>query len=103
MATIHFVKDGKRSNGNRVTKSLHVSADRAAEKIGHFEFRYSEKPPTINPEIRTGDWAEYKHTVLEIENGESAPPFSKTGYYYIVGLAPTECKRLLDVSDPLVD
>ncbi|MFQ6311835.1 hypothetical protein [Lysobacter capsici] len=100
MATVHFVKDGKRSNGERVTKSAVVSAANAADKIGRFDFRYSEIPPTINAEVQTSDWAEYKHVVLEIAQGESAPPFSKPGYYYIVGVTPAECKRLLDISDP---
>lgn len=102
MAIVHFVKDGKRSNGDRVTKSVDVSATTAAEGIGHFDSRYTETPPTINPEVQTSDWAEYKHVVLEIEQGESAPPFSKPGYYYMVGLTPAECKRLLDVSAPSV-
>ena len=102
MATIHFVKEGKRANGERVTTSIDVSATAAAESFGHFDSRYGETPPTINREVRTSDWAEYKHVVLEIESGESAPPFSKPGYYYIVGLTPAECQRLLSVSAPSV-
>lgn len=102
MATVHFVKDGKLPNGERVTKSAAVSAATAADKIGHFDSRYTESPPTINPEVHTSDWAEYKHVVLEIEQGDSAPPFSKPGYYYMPGLTPAECKRLLSVSAPSV-
>ncbi|MFZ7097186.1 hypothetical protein ACOPJQ_05055 [Luteimonas dalianensis] len=102
MATVHFVKDGKRPNGERITKSADVSASSAAATLGRFSSRYTETPPTINPEIQGSDWAEYKHVVLEIEQGESAPPFSKQGYYHIVGLTPAECKRLLDVSAPSV-
>lgn len=98
MATVHFVKDGKLSNGERVTNSADVSVTVAVDKIGHFDVRYMETPPTINPEVRTSDWAEYKHVVLEIEQGEGAPPFSKPGYYYIPSLTPAECKRLLGIS-----
>lgn len=102
MATVHFVKDGKRPNGDRITTSAEVSASLAAEKLGGFDSRYAATAPTINPEIQASDYAEFKHVVLEIEQGESAPPFSKPGYYYIVGLTATECKRLLDLPAPLV-
>ena len=100
MATVHFVKDGKLQNGERITKSFDVSASIAANKLGRFDSRYTETPPTINPNVQASDWAEYKHVVLEIEQDESAPPFSKTGYYYIAGLTPAECKRLLDIRAP---
>jgi hypothetical protein len=102
VATVHFVKDGKRPNGERITKSADVSAATAAEKIGRFDFHYTETPPTINPEVRASDWAEYKHVVLEIAQGESAPPFSKPGFYYIADFTPAECQRLLDISAPSV-
>lgn len=72
MATIHFVKDGKRSNGERITKSVEVSVSAVTEKLGRFDSRYSNTPPTINTSVQASDWAEYKHVVLEIEQGESA-------------------------------
>lgn len=100
MATVHFVKEGKLPNGERVTMSSDVSASGAAKRIVGFDFRYTETPPTINPELRPSEWTEYKHVVLEIKEGESVPPFSKPGYYYIIGLTPAECKRLLDVLAP---
>jgi hypothetical protein len=102
MATVHFAKDGKRPNGERFTTSAHVLASSAAEELGHFQSRYTETPPTINPEVQASDLAGYRHVVLEISPGEGASPFSKPGYYYIIGLTPTECKRLLDVSAPTV-
>ena len=102
MATIHFVKDGKRVNGERVTTSAEVSTVLAAEKLGNFNCRRSDTPPTINPEVRTSDWAEYKHVVLEVEDDEGIPPFSTPGYYYIIGLTPSECKQLLGISTPSV-
>lgn len=98
MATIHFVKDGKCSNGERITTSADVSASTAAAKLGRFDSRYTETPPTINPEVQASDLVEYKHVVLEIKQGESASPFSKTGFYFIIGLTPAECRRLLDDS-----
>ena len=42
MATIHFVKDGKRANGECVTTSIDVSATAAAESLGRFDSRYGE-------------------------------------------------------------
>ena len=100
MATVHIVKDGINRSGESITHSLNISADVASEKLGHFDTRHTEKPPTINPEVQASDWAKYKHVVLEISKGETIPPFSRIGYYYFVGLTPAECKRLLGVSFP---
>jgi len=102
VATVHLVKDGRRSNGDRITKSVDLSTSVVAERLGHFENRRTEKPPTINPDVAASDWAEYKHVVVEICAGDEAPQFSAPGYYYIIGLAPAECARILGVSFPAV-
>jgi hypothetical protein len=96
VATVHFVKDGKRANGDRITRSVDVPAVVAAKKLGHREVRYTATPPTINPDVRASDWTDYKHVIPEIGSGEETPPFSKPGYYYIIGLAPAEYERLID-------
>jgi hypothetical protein len=102
MATVHFVKDGKLANGERVTKSVDVPATLAAERLVGFDTRHTKTAPTINPEGTPSDWAPYKHVVLEIEQGEETSHFSEPGYYYLIGLTPAECQNLLGVSAPSV-
>ena len=98
MATVYFVKDGKRPTGERLTTSIDVSAALLVAKLGRFDTRHTEIPPTINPDVQASDWSNYKHVVLEIQHGEEMHPLSKPGYYYVIGLTPVECKSLLGIS-----
>ena len=97
MAIIHFLKDGKLPNGDRLTLSVNVSWDDAVRKLGGFESKYTKCPPTINPCVKASNWSDYKYVVFEVENGEGEPPFKKSGYYYLIGVSPSECQRLLDI------
>jgi hypothetical protein len=101
VATIHFVKDGKKSNGERLTRSTDVHIDAATKHLGRFSSRHTEKPPTLNPEVLASDFAPYKHVVLEAKQDETNTSFPKAGFYYIVGLDPAECQRLLGLSGPM--
>ncbi len=49
MATLFFAKDGKRPNGDRLTRSIDVGIADAVRVFGARGFRFTETPPTINP------------------------------------------------------
>ena len=57
MATDHFVKDGKRPNGVRITRSVDVPINLAMDQLGKFGRRHGDTAPTINPEVQASDWA----------------------------------------------
>lgn len=100
MATIHLVKDGKKANGERVTNSFDIPIDVATKALGKFGTRHSDRPPTINPEKTPTDFALFKHVVLEVKNSETNSSFPEQGYYFIVGLEASECRRLLEHPGP---
>ena len=102
MATVHFVKEGKKASGERITRSADVSLDIAIEYLKRFETRHSDMPPTINPDVAASDFAPYRYVVLEVNDGEVTSSFPQKGYYYIVGADPTECQRALGLSGTLV-
>ncbi len=102
MTTIHFVKDGKKANGERITRSIDVSIGVATKILGSYETRRSDQPPTVNPEVTASEFAPYKHVVLEIGEGETNSSFSAQGYYFVIGLDASECQRLLGESGPSV-
>ncbi len=100
MATIHFVKNGKKANGERITRSVGVSMEIATKSLSTYETKHSEKPPTINPEVAASDFAPYRHVVLEVDQGDTNSSFPKQGYYFIVGLDAFECQSIFGLSGP---
>jgi hypothetical protein len=97
MAVIHFVKDGKKPDGTRLTKSFDVEFESADKALGSFESRRTSVPPTINPEVAASDYAAYRHVVLETEADEKSLKFPSPGFYYIIGISPDECQRTLNL------
>jgi len=93
MATLFFVKDGKRRNGDRLTRSVEIEIDEAVRALGAREQKYFKTPPTINPEIVANDFADYRYVVLEVTEAEARPPFGKAGYYWFIGLSPATCEE----------
>jgi hypothetical protein len=102
MVIIHFVKDGKKANGERMTKSHYVSIHAITKHLGQFSTRYTVRAPTFNFEEEASDFLPYKHVVVEVEARNVNPSFPKPGFYYVVGLAPSKCRRLLGISAPTV-
>jgi hypothetical protein len=102
MATIHFVKDGKKGNGERITRSDDIAIDVATKALGRFETRRTDQPPTINPNVTASDFAPYKHVVLEVGKGEANSSFPEQGYYYIIGLDASECQRMVGLTGPAI-
>lgn len=94
MATIHFVKDGVRENGESITKDVDVPIDWAAKHLAQSVGKRHDAPPPFNPNRRASDYADYEHVVLEVSESEACPSFPSPGYYHI-GLSPGECLRLL--------
>ena len=98
MATLFFLKEGKRRNGDRLTRSVEVDIDKAARALGAREHRHSKKPPTINPEVIAGDFGDYKYVVLEVSQAETRPPFGEPGYYWMIGLSPASCEEKMGLT-----
>lgn len=102
MAAIHFVKDGKRPNGERITRSIQVCLNVVTDHLNGFEFQYTTTPPTFKPMVNASNFAPYKYVVLEVGEGESNPSFPDQGYYYLVGVNPEECQDLVGIAGPLL-
>ena len=98
MTKIHFVKDGKRPNGERMTTDYEVPFSNIQQHLLEYNFEYSESPPTINPDVTASDLSEYKHVVIEISDEDvGETPFGKPGFYYIPGLAAAKCHEILNL------
>lgn len=102
MATVHFVKDGVTKRGTSLTRSYEVQIEDARAELGHRSTRYSKGVPRINPDIVANDFAEYRHVVLEVHDGEEGGAFPKPGYYVLPDLSPRDCQSLCEDSGPLV-
>ena len=102
MATIHLVKNGKKANGDRITRSEEMPMDLAMKKLSGYQMRYSERPPTINSEVVASDFAPFKHVVIEVGETETNHIYTKHGYYVVVGLDASECQQLFGLSGSLV-
>ncbi|MEP6907106.1 MAG: hypothetical protein ABI858_03875 [Pseudoxanthomonas sp.] len=98
MATIFFLKDGKKANGDRLTRHFEIQMDSATQHLAKYNNRFKERPPTINGDILANDFAPYKHVLLEVDQSETNTSFPKAGFYYLIGLTPRECQNFF--SDP---
>lgn len=104
MSRIHFVKEGKTPNNERLTSTYDdVPFNVVKLHLGNCAYKYSGEPPTINPEVIASHLAEHKFVVLEVEEKEAGlMPFQEPGYYWLVGLSPSECQTLLGLNGPLI-
>jgi hypothetical protein len=95
MASVHYVKSGILENGDRATRSTHVSMAIAIDRLAKFDWKYSSEAPTFEPNERARKLAPYTYVVLEVEADEIAVPFQEAGFYWLLGLDPYECDELL--------
>ncbi|MCO5108423.1 MAG: hypothetical protein M9907_15290 [Burkholderiaceae bacterium] len=94
MANIHFVKDGKRENGERLTEGVEVGIEWAVENLKQFVVKYGKTPPTFNPRTVPSDFSAYQRVVLEIARDEECPAFPSAGFY-VIDLTPSKCRTLV--------
>ena len=102
MAKIHLVKDGVTRKGESLTTSYEVPIEDVRRELRHRASRYSQGVPRINPDKEANEFSEYRHVVLEIEEGEQGGAFSEPGYYVLPSLSPRDCLALFDQRGPLV-
>jgi hypothetical protein len=102
MATVHLVKDGVTKQGTSLTKSFEIQIEDARSYFGNHSHHYSKGVPRINPEREANHFAEYRHVVLEIFDGEEGGPFESPGYYLLSNLSPRDFLALINQSGPLV-
>jgi hypothetical protein len=94
MPTMWFAKDGPRPHSQRGSGIPLTSAE-AQAVVGAREAKFvGTEPPSINPEQPSHS---LKNVVLEVEaTSDVSPLLPKVGFYFVVGLAPSEAERLLN-------
>ena len=97
MAKIFLVRDGP-SGDHHTSAGCEVNIKKIVSALGRYETRFFQSGPEINPEIKTSEFSPYKHVVVEVGVNETGEKYSNAGFYYIVGLGPTECQELLSIS-----
>ncbi len=94
MPTMWFAKDGPSPNSQR-SPGISISSQEAEAIVGFCELKYvGTEAPSINVEKPS----QYeRNVVFEIsseKDGSARMP--KVGYYYVLGLAPSEAQARLD-------
>lgn len=101
MAKIHLAKDGKRANGDHITRGFEVTPAQLAP-LNFFPSHYRSNPPDIGTGV-ADDYAAFEHVVVEIEEpGEASTAFPKVGYYWLSTLSPKRLKELVALDFPEV-
>ena len=97
MAKFFLVRDGP--NGiNHTSAGSEVDINKIVEVIGHYETKLFKSGPEISPDVKTSVFSPYKHVVVEVGIHETGRRYSMPGFYFIVGLSPTECQELMSIS-----
>ncbi len=93
MPTMWFAKDGPRPQSQHGSGIL-ITAAEAQAVVGVREVKFvGAEPPSVNPEQPSQS---LKNVVLEVEQSSDVSPLMpKVGFYFVVGLAPSEAERLL--------
>lgn len=97
MATLHFVKPGRKPNGERVTTHHEVSVEVVAKQFPTTKASWSVTSPTFNEGHVTNDFEAYQHVVLEVESSEIYDQFDKPGFYTLEGITPMMASEKLDL------
>lgn len=100
MATLHFVKPGRKPNGERVTTHHDVSVEVVAKQFPTTKASWSVTSPTFNEGHITNDFEAYQHVVLEVEPSETYGHFDKPGFYTLVGITPKMASEKLGLIGP---
>lgn len=94
MPTMWFAKDGPRPQSQRVP-GIPITSAEVQVVVGAREAKFvGTEPPSVNPEQPSHS---LKNVVLEIEEiSDVSSLLPKVGFYFVVGLAPSEAERLLN-------
>jgi hypothetical protein len=97
MAAIYFLREG---NGPDAATAPHdVSIELVSEKMSGRDMEYSFPAPRFSVPIGNIPWSvDYRYVVVEVFDGEVSGTFPMPGYYYVVGMTPDECRRMLPLS-----
>ena len=93
MAKVYYITDGSYPQ-NFIDLGRHVSLDELERRLQGQDLRYlSTLPPEFNPEQPS---PEATHVVVELEMDEPPGQFlTKTGYYLVPQLSPSEAEVLI--------
>lgn len=100
MATLHFVKPGRKPNGDRVTTDHQVNVADIAKLFPTTKASWSIAPPTFGVGHVTSDYESYQHVVLEVEATETYGHFDKPGFFTLEGITPKMVAEKLDLRGP---
>lgn len=63
--------------------------------------RYPPKFTPTGPNINSGvasPFANYRHVVMEVEGSETNTEYPQTGFYYFVGLSPSDAAAIFAIN-----
>jgi hypothetical protein len=97
MSRIFFVRDG--GGVHKTDQGTEVAFATVSEKLAKRSTKFfaPDKIPVINSGEASA-YAEFRHIVVEIHDGEISETFPKPGRYYIQALSPKECEDLFGIT-----
>lgn len=101
MATIYYTKDRKNKSGNCVNRGVDIPIGDAIQHLSEYIFEYEENYPEIdtisNDRPDLIDFVEFKRVILKIDENEAKHPFSRAGFYHIIGLTTSKCLTIFPI------
>ena len=97
MPKLFFVRDG--TGDNHTSAGLSITMEALESLSRGTRPKFIRSGPTINPDAgQSSPYSSYKHVVGEVADGEINTAFPQAGFYYFVGLRPTEAETQLNVT-----
>lgn len=97
MASLYFVRDGR---GDQHTSQAHpVPLKQVQVLASKHQTKFFKSGPTVNSGVAS-PFAPYRHIVVEIEPSETSQDFPTAGFYYFIGLSPSDAQLHFGISNP---
>jgi hypothetical protein len=82
-----------------VTTPHDVPIELLSEKLSGRPVEYSVPAPRFSARSNTSSSSGYRYVVVETFDGEVSGTFPLPGYYYVVAMAPDECRRMFGLPE----
>lgn len=97
MPKLFFVRDG--TGDHQTSAGLSVTMEALESLLRNTQPKFTKSGPKINPEAGVSSLSlPYKHVVGEVAAGETNAGFPEPGFYYFIGLRPTEAEAQLNIA-----